>query len=56
MNAKGVNEVLYEGINVGEKDYSAIVSRIKEVGADLVDFGGLYTEGGLLVRQMREQG
>ena len=56
MNAKGINEVLYEGVNVGEKDYSAIVSKIKSVGADLVYFGGLYTEGGLIVRQMREQG
>jgi branched-chain amino acid transport system substrate-binding protein len=56
MNAKGMSEVLYEGITVGEKDYSAIVSRIKSTGADLVYFGGLYTEGGLLVRQMREQG
>jgi branched-chain amino acid transport system substrate-binding protein len=56
MNAKGMHEVLYEGINVGEKDYSAVVSRIKQSGADLVYFGGLYTEGGLIVRQMRQQG
>ena len=56
MNAKGLHEVLYEGVNTGEKDYSAIVSKIKQAGADLVFFGGLYTEGGLIVRQMREQG
>jgi branched-chain amino acid transport system substrate-binding protein len=51
----GVNEVLYEGINLGEKDLSALVSKIKLSGADLVYWGGLHTEGGLLVRQMREQ-
>ena len=56
MNAKGVMEVLYEGVNTGEKDYAAVVSKIKQSGADLVYFGGLYTEGGLIVRQMREQG
>ncbi len=56
MNAKGVTEVLYEGVNTGEKDYSAIVSKIKQSGADIVYFGGLYTEGGLIVRQMRDQG
>ena len=56
LNAKGITEVLYEGVNVGDKDYSAIVSKIKAAGADLVYFGGLYTEGGLIVRQMREQG
>jgi branched-chain amino acid transport system substrate-binding protein len=56
INAGGIKEVLYEGINTGEKDYSALVSKIKQAGADLVYFGGLYTEGGLIVRQMRDQG
>ena len=51
-----MKEVLYEGINTGEKDYSALVSKIKQSGADLVYFGGLYTEAGLIVRQMRDQG
>jgi branched-chain amino acid transport system substrate-binding protein len=56
LNAKGVKEVLYEGINVGEKDFSALVSKIKSAGADIVYWGGLHTEGGLIVRQMRDQG
>ena len=56
MNAKGLTEVLYEGVNAGEKDYSAVVSKIKASGADVVYWGGLHTEGGLIVRQMRDQG
>ena len=56
MNKAGMKEVLYEGVNVGEKDYSALVSKIKAAGADLVYWGGLHTEGGLIVRQMRDQG
>jgi len=56
IRAGGMNDVLYEGINTGEKDYSALISKIKQSGADLVYFGGLYTEGGLIVRQMRDQG
>ena len=56
MNAGGKKEVLYEGVNAGEKDYSAIVSKIKASGADYVMWGGLHTEGGLIVRQMRDQG
>jgi len=56
MNADGMKEVLYEGVNTGEKDYSALVSKIKAVGADVVMWGGLHTEGGLIVRQMRDQG
>jgi branched-chain amino acid transport system substrate-binding protein len=56
INKGGIKEVLYEGVNVGEKDYSALVSKIKASGADLVYWGGLHTEGGLIVRQMRDQG
>ena len=56
MHKFGVKEVLYEGVNTGEKDYSAIVSKIKESGADYMMWGGLHTEGGLIIRQMRDQG
>ncbi len=56
LKKAGMKEVLYEGVNLGEKDYSALVSKIKQSGADLIYWGGLYTEGGLIVRQMRDQG
>jgi branched-chain amino acid transport system substrate-binding protein len=56
MHKFGIKEVLYEGVNTGEKDYSAIVSKIKEAGADYLMWGGLHTEGGLIIRQMRDQG
>jgi branched-chain amino acid transport system substrate-binding protein len=56
MHKFGVKEVLYEGVNTGEKDYSAIVSKIKASGADYLMWGGLHTEGGLILRQMRDQG
>jgi branched-chain amino acid transport system substrate-binding protein len=56
LEAAGVKPVLYEALNKGEKDYSAIVSKIKASGADIVYWGGVHTEGGLLARQMRGQG
>ena len=56
MHKFGIKEVLYEGVNTGEKDYSAIVSKIKEANADYLMWGGLHTEGGLIIRQMRDQG
>jgi len=56
IQAGGMKGVLYEGINTGDKDFSALVSKIKRSGADLIYWGGLYTEGGLIVRQMRDQG
>lgn len=56
MNKKGLKEVLYEGINTGEKDYSALVSKLKAANVDVVYYGGLHTEAGLIIRQMRDQG
>src|SRR5437762_5668822 len=56
LNTGAMKEVMYEGVNLGEKDFSALVSKIKASGADLVYWGGLHTEGGLIVRQMRDQG
>jgi branched-chain amino acid transport system substrate-binding protein len=56
MHKFGIKEVLYDGVNTGEKDYSAIVSKIKESGAQYLMWGGLHTEGGLIIRQMRDQG
>jgi branched-chain amino acid transport system substrate-binding protein len=56
LEAVGIKAVLYEGLNKGEKDYSAIVSKIKASGAGIVFWGGVHTEAGLLVRQMRDQG
>jgi branched-chain amino acid transport system substrate-binding protein len=56
MNALGVKEVIYEGVTVGDKDFSALVSKMKEAGVGIVYFGGLHTEAGLLMRQMADQG
>ncbi|MDB5572255.1 MAG: branched chain amino acid transporter substrate-binding protein [Hyphomicrobiales bacterium] len=56
MNKLGVTEALYEGVNQGEKDFSALVSKFRQLGVEVVMWGGLHTEGGLIVRQMRDQG
>ncbi len=56
LEAAGVNEVLFEGVNPGEKDYGAVVTKLKNAGADLVYFGGYHTEAGLILRQAAEQG
>lgn len=55
-SAKGGKAVMIEGINPGEKDYSALVSKLKQNGIEIVFFGGYYTEAGLIIRQMRDQG
>ena len=56
MNAAGKQEEMYEAITAGEKDYSALVSKLKQANIDVVYFGGYHTEAGLIIRQMRDQG
>ncbi|MDY7567801.1 branched-chain amino acid ABC transporter substrate-binding protein [Pseudomonas sp. RTC3] len=56
LTARGVKPVIEEGLTRGEKDFSALVTKIRSEKADVVYFGGLHPEAGPLVRQLREQG
>jgi branched-chain amino acid transport system substrate-binding protein len=56
LNKAGVTEKLYESYTKGDKDFNAIVSRLKAENIDLVYVGGYHQEAGLIVRQMRDQG
>ncbi len=56
MNAAGQKEAMYAAYTAGKKDYTALVSKMKKAGIDAAYVGGSYTEAGLIVRQMREQG
>lgn len=52
----GAEIVGYEGITVGEKDFSGVISQAVSKKPDLLYFGGLYTEGGQIIMQARTQG
>lgn len=56
LNDLGVEEAMYEAYTAGEKDYSALVTKLKREGIDVLYVGGYHTEAGLMLRQMREQG
>jgi branched-chain amino acid transport system substrate-binding protein len=56
LEAAKIPVVLFEGINAGDSDYSAVITKLKSGGADFVYFGGYHPEMGLLLRQAREQG
>ncbi len=56
LNNAGVEEALYEAYTAGEKDYTALVSLLKENDIDLLYVGGYHTEAGLMARQMKDQG
>ena len=56
MNAAGLTEAMYEAITQGDKDFSALISKMKQANIDAIYFGGYQTEAGLIVRQARDQG
>lgn len=56
IEERGIAPVLYEGLTRGERDFNALVTKIKSAGANAVYFGGLIPEGGPLIRQLKEQG
>lgn len=56
--AGGGKIVSEDGISVGDKDFKALLTKIKSDPSkpEGIYFGGLYTEAGLLLKQMRELG
>ena len=56
MAKRGLKDILYEGVNKDDKDFNALISKIRQAKVDLVFWGGLHDAGGLIVRQMRAQG
>jgi branched-chain amino acid transport system substrate-binding protein len=56
LNARGIEEAMYEAITAGDKDFTALITKMKEAGVDLIYLGGYHTEAGLIARQAKEQG
>jgi branched-chain amino acid transport system substrate-binding protein len=56
LNAAGITEVFNDALTAGDKDFSALVTRLKSEGTEVLYFGGYHPEAGLLVRQMKDAG
>jgi branched-chain amino acid transport system substrate-binding protein len=52
----GFAPAAYEHIARGDKDFSAVLTKIKPLNPEVLYFGGYYSEAGLLVTQMRRLG
>ena len=46
----------YDAIVQGSQDFSAVLTKLKTLAPEVIFFGGIYTEGGLIVRQARDLG
>jgi branched-chain amino acid transport system substrate-binding protein len=55
LKSKGIAPTQAASINAGDKDFAALVTRLKADRIDVVYFGGYHAELGQMVRQAREQ-
>ncbi|GED70838.1 branched chain amino acid ABC transporter substrate-binding protein [Brevibacillus reuszeri] len=51
----GIEVLGYEGVTVGEKDYTAVLNQVMAKNPDMIYFGGHYPEGGIIVKQARQK-
>jgi branched-chain amino acid transport system substrate-binding protein len=56
LKAKKANVVFFDALTPKEQDYSAILTKLKAAGPDVVFFTGYYPEGGLLLKQKKQMG
>src|SRR5262245_44907832 len=56
LNAAGKQEVMYETYAAGERDYSGLVSKLRQADVDVLFLGGYHNEAGLIVQQMGSGG
>ena len=56
LERAGIEVVLFEGITVGAPDYSAIINKVGNSGAEGVIWGGYHPEASKLVTQMKGRG
>jgi branched-chain amino acid transport system substrate-binding protein len=54
-DGKKAQVVLFEGITPGAVDYSAVVNKIRQSGAEAVIYGGYHPEASSIVAQMRKK-
>ncbi|MFB9885222.1 branched-chain amino acid ABC transporter substrate-binding protein [Balneatrix alpica] len=54
--AAGANVVAFEGITPGDKDFSALIAKLKKDNVDFIYYGGYHPELGLILRQSKDAG
>lgn len=56
LKANGTSDVLTATVKGGQKDYAALVAKLKKAQTEALFFAGFPMEGALLLRQMRASG
>ncbi|RHW23139.1 branched-chain amino acid ABC transporter substrate-binding protein [Pseudomonas jilinensis] len=56
LRENSIEVPVFEGVTAGDKDFSALIAKLRQAGVDFVYYGGYHPELGLLLRQSAEQG
>lgn len=54
--ANGGTVSAFEGLQTGDRDFRSLLTRVKATNPEALYFGGMFSEGGILVRQLRDIG
>lgn len=54
LKGQGAEVVFFDALTPGERDYTAILTKLKGANPDVVLFTGYYPEAGLLLRQKKD--
>lgn len=54
LKDKGVEIAMFEGVTAGDKDFSSLITKLKQADVEYVYFGGYHPELGLILRQARQ--
>ena len=55
LNKAGTQEALFESFNVGDRDFSSLITKFKQNGIQVAFIAGYSVETGLVTRQLKEQ-
>ncbi len=50
----GIEIAMFEGITAGDKDFSSLITKLKQADVDYVYYGGYHPELGLILRQAEQ--
>jgi branched-chain amino acid transport system substrate-binding protein len=56
LNKGGMREVMYEAYNDNDKDFTALINKMKRDRINMIVLGGYHTAAALIIKQSKEQG
>jgi len=56
LNKGGMREVMYEAYNDNDKDFTALINKMKREKINMIVLGGYHTAAALIIKQSKEQG